>query len=79
MHSSGQKEADAGLIRASNPQLRAAVIELAHRLTRFQPRWRKLKMDLMSRGKPGSVATAAVANRYLRWLFHQGKELPLAA
>src|SRR5437588_4849136 len=51
--SSGQKEADAGLIRASNPQLRMIVIELAHRLTKFQPRWRKLKQDLMARGKPG--------------------------
>lgn len=77
--SSGQKEADAGLIRASNPQLRTTIIELAHRLTRFQPRWRKMKQDLVARGKPGSVATAAVANRYLRWLYHQGKELPLAA
>jgi transposase len=77
--SSGQKEADAGLIRASNPQLRTTIIELAHRLIRFQPRWRKMKNDLVARGKPGSVATAAVANRYLRWLYHQGKELPLAA
>jgi transposase len=77
--SSGQKEADAGLIRASNPQLRTTVIELAHRLARFQPRWRKMKQDLVARGKARSVATAAVANRYLRWLYHQGKELPLAA
>lgn len=77
--SSGQKEADAGLIRASNPQLRTTIIELAHRLVRFQPRWRKMKVELVNRGKPGSVATAAVANRYLRWLYHQGKELPLAA
>jgi transposase len=77
--SSGQKEADAGLIRASNPQLRTIVIELAHRLARFQPRWAQMRRDLMARGKPGSVAAAAVANRYLRWLYHQGKELPLAA
>ena len=77
--SSGQKEADAGLIRASNPQLRTTIIELAHRLVRFQPRWQKMKKDLMARGKPGSVATAAVANRYMRWLYHQGKEMPLAA
>jgi transposase len=76
--SSGQKEADAGLIRASNPQLRTTIIELAHRLIQFQPRWRKMKHDLVARGKPGSVATAAVANRYLRWLYHQGKELALA-
>lgn len=77
--SSGQKQADAGLIRASNPQLRAVVIELAHRLTRYQSRWKKLKADLVARGKPGSLATAAVANRYLRWLYHQGKGLTLAA
>jgi len=77
--SSGQKQADAGLIRASNPQLRMVVIELAHRLARYQARWKKLKADLVARGKPGSLATAAVANRYLRWLYHQGKELALAA
>jgi transposase len=76
--SSGQKQADAGLIRASNPQLRMVVIELAHRLARYQARWKKLKADLVARGKPGSLATAAVANRYLRWLYHQGKELTLA-
>jgi transposase len=77
--SSGQKHADAGLIRASNPQLRATVIELAHRLTRYQARWKKMKADLIARGKSGSVATAAVANRYLRWLYHQGQEQRIAA
>jgi transposase len=76
--SSGQREADAGLIRASNPQLRTTIIELTHRLIKFQSRWRQMKKDLMARGKPGSVATAAVANRYIRWLYHRGKEVPLA-
>jgi transposase len=77
--SSGQKEADAGLIRASNPVLRTTVIELAHRLIRLHPRWAKMKHDLLQRGKPGSLAVAAVANRCLRWLYHQGKEVPMAA
>lgn len=77
--SSGQQQADAGLIRASNPQWRVVVIELAHRLARYQARWKKFKADLVARGKPGSVAVAAVANRYLRWLYHQGKEFALAA
>lgn len=77
--SSGTREADAGLIRASSPQLRTTVIELAHRLTRFQPRWKAFKAGLLARGKPGSVAAAAVANRYVRWLYHQGQELRLAA
>jgi transposase len=82
--SSGQKEADAGLIRASNPQLRTTMIELAHRMVRFQVRWAKMKRDLVARGKPGSVAVAAVAHRLVRWLFHQaqadpGADQPLAA
>ena len=40
--SSGQRQADAGLIKAGNPQLRATLIEAAHRLIRFDPRWASL-------------------------------------
>lgn len=69
--SSGNKQADGGLIRAGNPQIRCVLIEAAQRLGRYDARWRSLKQSLMSRGKPASVATAAVANRWVRWLYHE--------
>lgn len=69
--SSGQRQADAGLVKAANGQLRAVLIEAAHRLARLAPRWRALAQRLRSQGKPGSVVAAAVANRWVRWLFHE--------
>jgi len=69
--SSGERQADAGLIKAGNPSLRAMVIEAAHRLMRWEPRWHGLGQQLRARGKPGSVVAAAVGNRWLRWLYHQ--------
>jgi transposase len=77
--SSGARQADAGLIRAGSPLVRTVVIEAAHRLTRYQPRWRALKAALVGRGKPAGVAVAAVANRWVRWLFHQVQPPALAA
>lgn len=68
--SSGQRQADAGLIKAGNPRLRATLIEAAHRLARFDPRWSELASRLRMTGKPSCVAIAAVANRWVRWLFH---------
>jgi transposase len=73
--SSGLKQADAGLIRAGNPQLRTVLIEAAHRLQRCDPRWAELGLQLRARGKPGSVVAAAVANRWVRWLYHQLAEI----
>jgi transposase len=69
--SSGLKQADAGLIKAGNPQLRTVLIEAAHRLQRCDLRWAQLGLELRRRGKPGSVIAAAVANRWMRWLYHQ--------
>ena len=69
--SSSQRQADAGLIKASSNLLRATLIELAHRLTRCTPRWRQLKAKLRAAGKPGSVAAAAVANRWVRQLYYR--------
>jgi transposase len=69
--SSGQRQADAGLIKAGSELLRAVLIEAAHRLIRFDPRWGALAAKLRAAGKPGSVVAAAVANRWVRWLFHQ--------
>jgi transposase len=69
--SSGQRQADAGLVKAGNPELRAALVELAHRLIRYEPRWSQLAAGLKGRGKAGSVTAAAVANRWVRWLHHE--------
>lgn len=77
--SSGQRQADAGLIKAGNPQLRATLIETAHRLVRYDARWKKLAAEMKARGKPGSLVAAAVANRWVRWLFHQGQQPTAAA
>jgi len=67
---SGARQADAGLIEAANPQLRATLIEAAHRLIRYEQRWRELAFRLRQAGKPGSLIAAAVANRWMRWLHH---------
>jgi transposase len=70
--SSGQRQADAGLIEAGNPQLRAVLIELAHRLTRqLTGPWSSLARRLLLKGKKKNVVVAAVANRFIRWLYHQ--------
>lgn len=74
--SSGQKQADAGLIKAGNAALRGVLIEAAHRLMRHDVRWSQLGTALRTRGKPGSVVAAAIANRWVRWLYHH--LLPLA-
>lgn len=74
--SSGNQVADAGVIQAGNRELRRVLIETAHRLMRCDERWAKLGASLKARGKPGSVAAVAVANRWVRWLYHQ--LLPLA-
>ena len=75
--SSGQHQSTAGLIDACDRYLRATLIEAAHRLKRYQIRWRELSASLAERGKPSSVITAAVANRWLRGLYHRMKPLGL--
>jgi transposase len=69
--SSGDRVADAGLIQAASPTLRATVIETAHRLIRTEPRWAQMAARLRGRGKPACVVVAAVANRWIRKLYHQ--------
>ena len=75
--SSGQRVADAGMIKAGDPQLKSVVIEAAQRLRRWVPRWQELSASMVARGKPASVIVGAVANRWLRGLYHQMKELPM--
>ena len=69
--SSGQRQADAGLITSCSKLLRATLIEAAHRLMRFDERWRQLAARLHQNGKPICVIIAAVANRWIRWLWHE--------
>jgi transposase len=77
--SSGSRQADAGLIRAGNPALRAVLVEAAHRLMRYDEKWTRFAARLSLRGKPVSLISAAVANRWMRWLFHQMQPEQLAA
>lgn len=72
--SSGDRIADSGLIRAGNPHLKAILIQAAHRLIMSDQRWRALADRLQSAGKPKSVIAAAVANRWVRWLYHRLRE-----
>lgn len=76
--SSGQRQADAGLIQAGNPELRRVLTETAHRLIRYEPRWQELACAMKQRGKPVPLIVAAVANRWMRSLHHQFKDYGLA-
>ena len=77
--SSGNKQADGGVILAGNPQLRAVIVEAVHRIIHLDERWMKLAQQLKSRGKHTCVVVAAVANRYMRWLHHTMQPEALAA
>lgn len=77
--SSGNKQADAGLIQAGNPQLRAVIVEAVHRIIHLDERWMRLAQQLKARGKHTSLVVAAVANRYMRWLHHTMQPETLAA
>lgn len=77
--SSGERQADAGLVRGCNRQLKLALIELAHRLKRYDPHWRDLAARLALAGKPSCVIVAAVANRWVRKLYYQMLPPPVAA
>lgn len=68
--SSGPRQADAGLIQAGSRELRALLIQTAKRLPRCDPHFKKMK-DRLGRTKPANVVTCAIANRWLRGLFHR--------
>jgi len=69
--SSGEKQADAGLVKAGNGGLRVVLIEAAQRLINFNAHWGQFAQKLLDKGKPRNVVVAAVANRWLRRLYHQ--------
>lgn len=73
--SSGKRQAEGGLVKAGNLTLRTMLVEAAHRLARYQTPWKQMKDDLKKRGKPASVAAAAVANRWIRKLFWEMREV----
>jgi transposase len=70
--SSGARQADAGLIKVGNPEVRRVLVELAQRLIhRLDSPWSKLAQGMIRRGKPKNVVVAAIANRWVRWLHHE--------
>lgn len=70
--SSGDRQADAGLIRSGNPGLRKVLVELGHRLCHgLDTHWSKMAARMLIKGKKKNVVVAAVANRWVRWLHHQ--------
>lgn len=68
--STGPRQSDAGLIEAGNDILRALLIQLAKRLPWRQPHWKQLYEKLRTT-KGANVASVAIANRWLRRLFHE--------
>jgi len=73
--SSGNRQADAGLVKASNPELRRVLIEAAQRLIHFDESWTVFYQRMKERGKPYCVIVAAVANRWVRRMYHPLKNL----
>jgi transposase len=73
--SSGERQADAGLVKASNPELRRILIEAGHRMLNFDEDWKPFHARLRERGKPRAVIVAAASNRWLRRIYHPLKQL----
>lgn len=68
--SSGKRQSDAGLLESGNDILRPLLIQLAKRLPRHEPRWQELRRNLIQT-KGANVVSAAIANRWLRRLYHE--------
>lgn len=68
--SSGKRQADAGLVQTGNDILRSQLIQLAKRLPRQDSRWKEFKARMIQ-SKPANVVSAAIANRWLRRLYHE--------
>lgn len=68
--SSGKRETDAGLIESGHDILRPILIQLAKRLPRSDEHWKKMHTHLR-KTKGANVASAAIANRWLRRLYHE--------
>ena len=68
--SSGKRQADAGLIQAGHPDLRSVLIQMAKRLPRSDARWKEFH-ERLRKTKSANVVSAAIANRWLRRLYHE--------
>jgi len=68
--SSGKRQADAGLVESGHDILKPLLIQLAKRLPRHDPRWKELHGKLRTT-KAANVASAAIANRWVRRLYHE--------
>ena len=75
-NSSGGKTTTGGLIKAGDTLLRQVLIEAAHRLIRYDPYWRGMAKRLRENDKKACVIVGAVANRWVRKLFHQMTNFP---
>ena len=73
-NSSAGKTTTSGLIKAGDGLLRQVLIEAAHRLIRYDEHWKAMAARLRANGKKACVIIAAVANRWIRKLFHQMRE-----
>lgn len=71
--SSGTVVADSGVIRAGNPVLKSCITQGVWTLIRHDPRWKEFYQTLVQKGKPKGLAASAVANRWMRKLFHDLK------
>lgn len=74
--SSGKKQADAGLVESGHDILRPILIQLAKRLPRSDDHWKAIHSALR-KTKGANVASAAIANRWLRRLYHEMVSKPL--
>lgn len=70
-NSSAGKTTTGGLIKAGDDVLRQVLIETSHRLIRYDEQWKTMADRLRANGKKACVIVAAVANRWIRRLFHQ--------
>lgn len=81
-HSSGCKRVPGSVTKRGNPRLRAALVECAWRMVRFQPQYPPVKkrLGLLAKGAPATgaqrkKAIVAVARRLAvdLWRFHTGR------
>jgi transposase len=73
-NSSAGQTTTGGLVKAGDELLRIVLIQAAHRLVRYDEHWRAMAARLRAKGKKPCVIVAAVANRWIRRLFHQMRE-----
>lgn len=73
--STGGATTDCGIIRAGNTVLKSCITQGVWTLIRHDETWKALAESLLARGKPKGVVAAAVANRWVRKLFHSVKDL----